>query len=430
MDKIGRRAQLGRESCISERSAALFDYKSAFQNSVDQVRSEGRYRVFADLKRVRGQFPRAVRRREDGAQQDVVVWCSNDYLGMGQHPVVIDAMQAEIEKTGAGAGGTRNISGTTRSAVDLEAELASWHQKEAALLFTSGYVANEATLSTLQKILPGLIIFSDALNHASMIAGIRNGGGERHIFRHNDLEHLEELLAAAPAAAPKLVAFESVYSMDGDIADIAGTIALAKKYGALTYLDEVHAVGLYGETGAGVAERDGVLDGIDIVECTLGKAIGVMGGYIAADAVIVDAVRSWASGFIFTTSLPPALTAGALASVRHLKAHPELRAAHQERAATLKRRLSEAGIPVLPSVSHIVPVHVGNPVHCKLISDMLLEEHGIYVQPINYPTVPKGTERLRFTPSPDHDDAMIDKLVDAMDRLWSHCNVARRPVAA
>ncbi|MGX8271799.1 5-aminolevulinate synthase [Brevundimonas diminuta] len=408
----------------------MFDYKSAFQNSVDQVRSEGRYRVFADLKRVRGQFPRAVRRREDGAQQDVVVWCSNDYLGMGQHPVVIDAMQAEIEKTGAGAGGTRNISGTTRSAVDLEAELASWHQKEAALLFTSGYVANEATLSTLQKILPGLIIFSDALNHASMIAGIRNGGSERHIFRHNDLEHLEQLLAAAPAAAPKLVAFESVYSMDGDIADIAGTIALAKKYGALTYLDEVHAVGLYGETGAGVAERDGVLDGVDIVECTLGKAIGVMGGYIAADAVIVDAVRSWASGFIFTTSLPPALTAGALASVRHLKAHPELRAAHQERAATLKRRLSEAGIPVLPSVSHIVPVHVGNPVHCKLISDMLLEEHGIYVQPINYPTVPKGTERLRFTPSPDHDDAMIDKLVEAMDKLWSHCNVARQPAAA
>ncbi len=430
MDKTGRCAQLGHESCISERSAALFDYKSAFQNSVEQVRSEGRYRVFADLKRVRGQFPRAVRRREDGAQQDVVVWCSNDYLGMGQHPVVIDAMQAEIERTGAGAGGTRNISGTTRSAVDLEAELASWHQKEAALLFTSGYVANEATLSTLQKILPGLITFSDALNHASMIAGIRNGGGERHIFRHNDLEHLEELLAAAPADAPKLVAFESVYSMDGDIADIAGTIALAKKYGALTYLDEVHAVGLYGETGAGVAERDGVLDGIDIVECTMGKAIGVMGGYIAADAVIVDAVRSWASGFIFTTSLPPALTAGALASVRHLKAHPELRDAHQERAATLKRRLTEAGIPVLPSVSHIVPVHVGNPVHCKLISDMLLEEHGIYVQPINYPTVPKGTERLRFTPSPDHDDAMIDKLVDAMDKLWSHCNVARRPVAA
>lgn len=430
MDIRGRRAQLGRKSCLSERSAALFDYQSAFQNSVDQVRNEGRYRVFADLKRVRGQFPKAVRRRADGSEQDVVVWCSNDYLGMGQHPAVIEAMQAEVAEAGAGAGGTRNISGTTRSAVDLEAELASWHQKEAALLFTSGYVANEATLSTLQKILPGLIIFSDALNHASMIAGIRNGGGERHIFRHNDLEHLEELLAAAPAAAPKLIAFESVYSMDGDIADLAGTIALARKYGALTYLDEVHAVGLYGATGAGVAERDGVLDGIDIVECTLGKAIGVMGGYIAADAVIVDAVRSWASGFIFTTSLPPALTAGALASVRHLKAHPELRAAHQERAETLKRRLSEAGIPVLPSASHIVPVHVGNPVHCKLISDMLLEDFGIYVQPINYPTVPKGTERLRFTPSPDHDDGMIDRLVDAMDKLWSHCNVARRPVAA
>ncbi|WP_313003589.1 5-aminolevulinate synthase [Brevundimonas sp.] len=408
----------------------MFDYKAAFQNSVEQVRSEGRYRVFADLKRLRGRFPQAVRRREDGSEQDVVVWCSNDYLGMGQHPVVLDAMTAEIEAVGAGAGGTRNISGTTRSAVDLEAELASWHQKEAALLFTSGYVANEATLSTLQKILPGLIIFSDALNHASMIEGIRHGGGPRHIFRHNDLAHLEELLAAAPLAAPKLIAFESVYSMDGDIADIAGTIALAKKYGAMTYLDEVHAVGLYGETGAGVAERDGVLDGIDIIECTLGKAIGVMGGYIAADAVIVDAVRSWASGFIFTTSLPPALTAGALASVRHLKAHPELRDAHQERAATLKRRLIEAGIPVLPSVSHIVPVHVGDPVHCKLISDMLLEDFGIYVQPINYPTVPKGTERLRFTPSPNHDDGMIDKLVDAMDRLFSHCNVARRPVAA
>ena len=408
----------------------MFDYKSAFQNSVDQVRSEGRYRVFADLKRVRGQFPLARRRRADGTQQDVVVWCSNDYLGMGQHPAVVEAMKTAIDLSGAGAGGTRNISGTTRSAVDLEAELASWHQKEAALLFTSGYVANEATLSTLQKILPGLIIFSDALNHASMIAGIRNGGGERHIFRHNDLEHLEELLAAAPVNAPKLIAFESVYSMDGDIADLAGTIALAKTAGALTSLDEGHAGGLYGATGAGVAERDGVLDGIDIVECTLGKAIGVMGGYIAADAVIVDAVRSWASGFIFTTSLPPALTAGALASVRHLKAHPELREAHQERAATLKRRLTEAGIPVLPSVSHIVPVHVGNPVHCKLISDMLLEDFGIYVQPINYPTVPKGTERLRFTPSPDHDDAMIDKLVDAMDKLWSHCNVARRPAAA
>lgn len=408
----------------------MYDYKAAFESAVAQVRGEGRYRVFADLKRVRGQFPQAVRRREDGSKQDVVIWCSNDYLGMGEHPVVLDAMKTEIDEAGAGAGGTRNISGTTRSAVDLEAELASWHQKEAALLMTSGYVANEATLSTLYKILPGLIVFSDALNHASMIEGIRHGGGARHIFRHNDLAHLEELLAAAPADAPKLIAFESVYSMDGDIADLAGTIALARKYGAMTYLDEVHAVGMYGETGAGVAERDGVLDGIDIVECTLGKAIGVMGGYIAADAVIIDAVRSWASGFIFTTSLPPALTAGALASVRHLKAHPELRTAHQERAQALKARFTAVGIPVMPSESHIVPVFVGDPVHTKMISDMLLEDFGIYVQPINYPTVPKGTERLRFTPSPNHDDGMMDKLVVAMDKLFAHCNVARRPVAA
>jgi 5-aminolevulinate synthase len=408
----------------------LFDYKAAFESAVEQVKGEGRYRVFADLKRVRGEFPKAVRRREDGSEQDVIVWCSNDYLGMGQHPAVLEAMQVEIDQVGAGAGGTRNISGTTRSAVDLEAELADWHQKEAALLFTSGYVANEAALSTLQKILPGLITFSDSLNHASMIAGIRHGGGERHIFAHNDLEHLEALLQAAPADAPKLIAFESVYSMEGDIADLAGTIALAKKYNALTYLDEVHAVGLYGQTGAGVAERDGVLDQIDIIECTLGKAVGVMGGYIAADAVIVDAVRSWASGFIFTTSLPPALTAGALASVRHLKAHPELREAHQERAAALKARFAAAGIPVMDSVSHIVPVHVGNPVHCKMISDMLLEQYGVYVQPINYPTVPKGTERLRFTPSPNHTDAMMDDLVKAMDALWTHCNVVRLPAVA
>ena len=397
---------------------------------MEQVRGEGRYRVFADLKRVRGRFPRAVRRRADGSEQDVVVWCSNDYLGMGQHPAVIAAMQAEIEAAGAGAGGTRNISGTTRSAVDLEAELADWHGKEAALLFTSGYVGNEATLATLQKILPGLIVFSDSLNHASMIAGIRHGGGERHIFAHNDLEHLESLLKDAPEGAPKLIAFESVYSMDGDIADLKGTIALARKYGAMTYLDEVHAVGLYGARGAGIAERDGVLDQIDIIECTLGKAIGVMGGYIAADAVIVDAVRSWASGFIFTTSLPPALTAGALASVRWLKTHPELREKHQERAAALKARFTAAGIPVMDSESHIVPVFVGDPVHAKMISDLLLEDFGIYVQPINYPTVPKGTERLRFTPSPDHDDGMMDDLVAAMDKLWTHCNVARLPAVA
>ena len=401
------------------------DYKAAFTNAVQQVRSEGRYRVFADLKRHRGDFPRATWTRDDGSTSDVIVWCSNDYLGQGQNPVVIEAMHAAIDANGSGSGGTRNISGTTHHHVTLEAELADLHGKEAALLFTSGYVANEAALSTLYKILPGLIVFSDALNHASMIEGIRHGGGARHIFRHNDLEHLEELLAAAPADAPKLVAFESVYSMDGDISDIAGTIALARKYGALTYLDEVHAVGLYGARGGGVAERDGCMDGIDIVEGTLGKAFGVMGGYIAADAVIVDAIRSYASGFIFTTSLPPALTAGAAASVRWLKEHNEIREHHQERAATLKAMMRAAGLPVMDSASHIVPVLVGDPVHCKLVSDMLLSDHGIYVQPINYPTVPRGTERLRFTPTPFHTDAMMRDLVSAMESLWARCNIAR-----
>ena len=419
MDKTGRRAQLGRESCISERSAALFDYKSAFQNSVDQVRSEGRYRVFADLKRVRGQFPRAVRRREDGAQQDVVVWCSNDYLGMGQHPVVIDAMQAEIEKTGAGAGGTRNISGTTRSAVDLEAELASWHQKEAALLFTSGYVANEATLSTLQKILPGLIIFSDALNHASMIAGIRNGGGERHIFRHNDLEHLEELLAAAPAAAPKLVAFESVYSMDGDIADIAGTIALAKKYGALTYLDEVHAVGLYGARGAGVAERDGQSHRISMIQGTLSKGFGAMGGYVAGDAAAVDFVRSHAPGFIFSTALPPSVVAGVRAALRHLKADGAPRRTLAARAASIKAGMQRLGLPVLPSPSHILPVMIGDAATARAVTDALMDEHGVYIQPVNFPTVPRGTERLRVTPTPLHNDDDEEHLLEALAVVWA-----------
>ncbi len=401
------------------------DYKAAFEAAVEQVKHEGRYRVFADLKRHRGNFPRATWTRPGGGEKDVVVWCSNDYVGQGQNPVVLDAMHAAIDATGSGSGGTRNISGTTHFHVELEGELADLHGKSGALLFTSGYVANEATLATLQKILPGLITFSDSLNHASMIAGIRNGGGERRIFRHNDLEHLEQLLASAPLDAPKLIAFESVYSMDGDIADLAGTIALAKKYGALTYLDEVHAVGLYGVRGAGVAERDGVMAQIDIIEGTLGKAFGVMGGYVAADSMIIDAIRSHASGFIFTTSLPPALTAGALASVRWLKAHNEVREMHQERAETLKRRFKDAGLPVMPSVCHIVPVLVGDPVHCKLVSDLLLADHGIYVQPINYPTVPRGTERLRFTPTPFHTDAMMDDLVGAMDRLWSHCNVAR-----
>ncbi len=401
------------------------NYQDAFRTALDRVRQEGRYRVFADLKRHRGEFPRATWTQADGSQSDVIVWCSNDYLGQGQNPVVLDAMHQAIEEAGAGSGGTRNISGTTHYHVELEAELADLHGKEAALLFTSGYVSNEASLSTLYKILPGLIIFSDALNHNSMISGIRAGRGPRHVYRHNDLAHLEELLAAADPAAPKLIAFESVYSMDGDIADIAGTIALARKYNALTYIDEVHAVGMYGPRGAGVAERDGVMAEIDIIEGTLGKAFGVMGGYIAADAVIVDAIRSYADGFIFTTSLPPALAAGAVASIRYLKDHNEVREAHQERAATLKAMMRKAGLPVMPSVSHIVPVEVGDPVHCKLISDILLSDYGIYVQPINYPTVPRGTERLRFTPSPAHTDEMMGDLVKALENLWTRCNIKR-----
>ncbi|HTI67380.1 MAG TPA: 5-aminolevulinate synthase [Caulobacteraceae bacterium] len=405
-------------------------YKSAFRNAVEQVRAEGRYRVFADLKRRRGAFPHAAYVGPDGVEKDVLVWCSNDYLGQGQNPVVLDAMHAAIDAAGSGSGGTRNISGTNHYHVELEAELADLHGKQAALLFTSGYVSNDATLSTLYRILPGLIVFSDAFNHNSMIAGIRHGAGEKRVYRHNDLEHLEELLKAAPAGAPKLVAFESVYSMDGDIADVPGTVALAKKYGALTYIDEVHAVGMYGLRGGGVAERDGVMDQIDICEGTLGKAFGVMGGYIAADADLVDAIRLYAAGFIFTTSLPPALTAGAAASVRWLKEHNEVRVRLHERAETLKRRFKEAGIPVMPSVSHIVPVLVGDAVHTKLVSDMLLHEHGVYVQPINYPTVPRGTERLRFTPTPFHDDAMMDDLVSVMDALWTRCNVKRHRVAA
>jgi len=401
------------------------DYKAAFADALDKVRSEGRYRVFADLKRHRGRFPNATWTRPDGSTSEVVVWCSNDYLAQGENPVVLDAMKAAIDEAGAGSGGTRNISGTTRYHVELERELADLHGKESALLFTSGYVSNEASLSTLYKILPGLIVFSDALNHNSMISGIRGGRGPRHVFRHNDLAHLEELLAAADPAAPKLIAFESVYSMDGDIADIRGTVALAKKYGAMTYIDEVHAVGMYGPRGAGVCERDGVMAEIDIIEGTLGKAYGVMGGYIAADAVIVDAIRSYADGFIFTTSVPPAVAAGAVASIRWLKEHNEVRVKHQERAAALKARMEAAGLPVMPSVSHIVPVLVGDPVHCKLISDILLEEHGVYVQPINYPTVPRGTERLRFTPSPAHTDEMMDDLVRALEKLWVRCNIQR-----
>jgi len=402
------------------------DYKAAIHTAVEGVRAEGRYRVFADLKRHRGEFPMATWTLPSGETQDVVVWCSNDYLGQGQNPVVTEAMKKAIDEAGAGSGGTRNISGTTHYHVELEAELADLHGKTGALLFTSGFVSNEATLATLQKILPGLIIFSDELNHASMIAGIRNGRGGYKVFRHNDLANLEQLLAEAPADAPKLIAFESVYSMDGDIADVRGTAALAKKYGAMTYLDEVHAVGMYGRHGGGVSERDNAAADIDIIEGTLAKAFGVMGGYIAADAELVDAIRSFAPGFIFTTSLPPALSAGALASIRWLKEHDEVRERHQERAAALKARLTAAGLPVMQqSVSHIVPVLVADPVHCKMISDMLLAEHGIYVQPINYPTVPRGSERLRFTPTPFHTDAMMDDLAEALERLWAQCNIAR-----
>ncbi|HEY1749819.1 MAG TPA: 5-aminolevulinate synthase [Caulobacteraceae bacterium] len=401
------------------------DYKAAIRRALEEVREEGRYRVFADLKRHRGDFPLATWTTPSGDTRDVVVWCSNDYLGQGQNPIVIEAMHRAIDEAGAGSGGTRNISGTTHYHVELEAELADLHGKSSALLFTSGYVSNDASLSTLQKIFPGLIIFSDALNHNSMITGIRNGGGPRKIFRHNDLEHLEQLLAEAPADAPKLVAFESVYSMDGDIADLNATADLARKYGALTYLDEVHAVGMYGVRGGGVSELQGAAHKIDIIEGTLAKAFGVMGGYIAADAELVDAIRSHAPGFIFTTSLPPALSAGALASIRWLKEHNEVRIHHQQRAEALKLRLANAGLPVMPSVSHIVPVLVGDPLHCKMVSDMLLADHGVYVQPINYPTVPRGTERLRFTPTPFHTDRMMDDLAAALSGLWSKCNIAR-----
>jgi 5-aminolevulinate synthase len=394
------------------------DYKSAFKASVARVRAEGRYRVFANLRRIKGQFPRAHWRTDDGDVRDVVVWCSNDYLGMGQSACVTGAMKQAIDDVGAGAGGTRNISGTTNYHVELEASLADLHHKEAALLFTSGYISNQATLATLGKILPGLIIYSDELNHASMIEGIKAAKCEKHVWRHNDVEHLEELLKAAPLDAPKLIALESVYSMDGDVGPLEAVCDLADKYNALTYLDEVHAVGIYGLRGGGIAEREGLMHRFDIIEGTLGKAYGLMGGYIAADAAIVDAIRSSAPGFIFTTSLAPAVAAGARASVEYLKSGHHLREDHQARAAELKRRLKAAGLPVMDTDTHIVPMHVGDPILCKRMTDALLEEHGIYVQPINYPTVPKGTERMRLTPTPLHDDAMFDHLVEAMTAVY------------
>lgn len=398
--------------------APAIDYSRVFNQAIDRLHAEGRYRVFIDVLRNKGAYPNARCFAGHNGPKPIVVWCSNDYLAMGQHPDVIAAMEEALHDVGAGSGGTRNIGGNTHYHIELERELADLHGKEGALLFTSGYVSNEATLSTLARLMPGCIVYSDELNHASMIAGIRNSGCEKRVFRHNDLAHLEELLAADDASAPKLIAFESVYSMDADIAPIAAICDLADKYNALTYLDEVHAVGMYGARGGGISERDGVADRITIIEGTLGKAFGVMGGYIAADQVIIDVIRSYAPGFIFTTSLSPVLVAGALASVKHLKASSVEREGQQVAAATLKTMMAEAGLPVLSSTTHIVPLMVGDPVKAKKISDVLLAEYGVYVQPINYPTVPRGTERLRFTPGPAHDEAMMRELVDALVEIW------------
>lgn len=398
------------------------NFEHMVERRLEALHREGRYRVFADLKRRRGCFPVADHFAAEGPRE-VTVWCSNDYLGMAQHPAVLAAMHEAIDAAGAGSGGTRNISGTTRYHVQLESELADLHGKEAALLFTSAYVANDATLSTLVALVPGTVVFSDEKNHASMIEGIRRGRGEKQIFRHNDVADLEAKLKKFPKGTPKIIAFESVYSMDGHIAPIAEICDLAERYGAMTYLDEVHAVGLYGPRGGGIAEREGVMNRIDVVNGTLAKGFGVMGGYIAGSRTLCDAIRSFAPGFIFTTSLPPAIAAGALASIRHLKSSTIERARHQERVRTLKAALKEKRLPVMDNPSHIVPVMVGCPVHCKAVTDALLRRHGIYVQPINYPTVPKGTERMRLTPSPVHTDEQMASLIQALEDLWAACPV-------
>jgi 5-aminolevulinate synthase len=402
------------------------NYNAIFEKAIDRLHSEGRYRVFIDILRNKGNYPNARCFAGHNGPKDITVWCSNDYLCMGQHPDVISAMENALHDVGAGSGGTRNIGGNTHYHVELEHELADLHGKDGALLFTSGYVSNDATLSTLAKVLPGCIIYSDELNHASMIAGIRNAGCEKRVWRHNDLAHLEELLAADDPDVPKLVAFESVYSMDGDVAPIGAVCDLADKYNALTYCDEVHAVGMYGARGGGISERDAVADRVTIIEGTLGKAFGVMGGYIAADQNIIDVIRSYAPGFIFTTSLSPVLVAGVLAAVRHLKSSSEERDAQQANAAMLKKLFFDAGLPVMMSNTHIVPLMVGDPIKAKKISDILLAEYGVYVQPINYPTVPRGTERLRFTPGPQHNEVIMRDLTSALLEIWGRMEI---PVA-
>jgi len=404
------------------------DYQSYFASAIKALEAERRYRVFADLERIAGRFPNACWHSPEGPR-DVVIWCSNDYLGMGQHPKVIGAMVEAATRMGTGAGGTRNISGTSHPLVEVEYELAELHGKQAALVFTSGYVSNEAGIATIAGLMPGCLIFSDALNHNSMIAGVRLSGCEKRIFRHNDVGHLEELLAAADPDRPKLIVFESVYSMDGDVAPVRAICDLAERYGAMTYLDEVHAVGMYGERGAGIAEREGVMARVDVIEGTLAKAFGCLGGYIAGTTDLIDAVRSHAPGFIFTTALPPAICAAASAAIKHLKTSSWERTCHQQNVGRTKAALDAAGLPVMPSATHIVPLRVGDPEKCKRASDLLLNEHGIYIQPINYPTVQRGTERLRITPTPYHDRALIDLLAKALVEVWSQLALPLRESA-